>query len=391
MQQKISISELEQVKQPIAEAKGLPNLTYTDQELFEFERDHVFAPEWAALAFVDEIEQNNSVKPVDFMGLPLLITRNKAGQIKVFHNVCSHRGLKLVREGRKTNGMMVCPYHSWSYDLDGRLRATPHFGGMGVNSVEGFDCGKHGLKEVRTHIWLGVIFINLDGKADEFAQHVKPLVDRYAPYIGEQGYDEIRLAENHGKLSFDIDCNWKLAVENYTEAYHLPWVHPGLNSYSPLDEHDNVVISADFSGQITHKIKPVFEGLPEFPVFPSWPENLHSHAEYPTFYPNLFLGYQVNHIFALIVHPISPGNIVEDLRIFYVGDNANSDKYELSRQRNLEAWREVFSEDVESVEGMQLGRSSPGYQGGAFSPVHERCSLHFHQWVADKYLTAAKP
>ncbi|MEM7196383.1 MAG: aromatic ring-hydroxylating dioxygenase subunit alpha [Pseudomonadota bacterium] len=388
IQKKVPLSDLLAVNQPIENARGMPNPAYTDWDTFKFEREHVFAPGWTALTFVDLIPENKTVVPMDFMGLPVFLSRDKTGQIRVFHNVCSHRGVRLVREPRRTNGMVVCPYHAWSYDLTGNLRATPHIGGVGVNTAPGFECKNHGLKEIRSHIWLGVVFVNLSGDAADFEEHASPLLDRYHEYTGKEGLDEIRLASTHGSISFDIKCNWKLAVENYTEAYHLPWVHPDLNTYSPLDKHDNVIISDDFSGQITHVFNPQFEGAPNLPVFGHWPESEHHHAEYPTFYPNLLLGFQVNHVFALIVRPVEPGRVEENLRIFYVGDDANTDHYERTREMNWKAWKQVFTEDVESVEGMQIGRGSPGYVGGAFSPILEGCSHHFHQWVARKYTEA---
>jgi len=143
---------LESVLKPIDQATGLPNQAYTSAGFIEYERDHVLGSSWAGLWFASDLPKKGTVKPVDFMGLPLLITRNKSDQIKVFHNVCSHRGTKLVREEMVVQGALRCPYHSWSYSLDGELKGTPHIGGVGQHKVEGFNLCDHGLKPVRSAV-----------------------------------------------------------------------------------------------------------------------------------------------------------------------------------------------------------------------------------------------
>ena len=117
---------------PIDEARGLANSAYTDPALFEFERDHLMTDSWVALAFERDLPEPGFALPVDFMGLPLLLLRNSEGVISVVHNVCSHRGMMLVREPGVVQGSLRCPYHSWNYGLDGALRGTPHIGGVGI-------------------------------------------------------------------------------------------------------------------------------------------------------------------------------------------------------------------------------------------------------------------
>ena len=380
---------LDRVGRPIAEAAGMPNAAYTREEAFIFEREHVFGTTWAAAAFADEVPQPRDVKPFDFMGLPLLLVRDEQGEVRVFHNVCSHRGLRLVREAKHCSGLLVCPYHSWSYALSGQLRATPHIGGIDCHKAEGFDPARHGLKPVRSAVWMGVVFINLAGQAPEFAEHIAPLMAHWRPFIGEGGLDSLRPAADHGSLQLEVNCNWKLAVENFTEAYHLPWVHPGLNSYSPLSAHGCLLIGEHASGQSCTAFNPSLDGLPEFDEFPDWPADQRGYAEYPVLYPNLLLGLQVNHTYAQIIRPVATDRVVEDVRLFYLGESAAGTDYQPSRAHNLETWRGVFVEDIESVEGMQQGRISPGYVGGAFSPVLETCSHHFHRWVAERYSQAA--
>ena len=379
----ISAEHLAAVDQPIADASGMPNAAYTEAELFAFERDYVFAKTWTALAFCADHAEAGTVVPIDFMGLPLLIVGGDAPA--VFHNVCSHRGRRLVDKPRKTNGLVVCPYHAWSYDLTGALKATPHIGGVDVHTADGFCREKHGLKRVRAHCWMGVIFVNLDGAAVDFDEYAAPLIERYREFIGADGASEMTAAQTDGALSLSAECNWKLAVENYCEAYHLPWVHPSLNAYSPLDRHYCIFLSDNFAGQGTNTFNFNPDGKTQLPLFANWPQDKREVAEYPTFYPNLLLGFQVNHFYALIITPLAADKIREDLRIFYVGDAATAKEFDAARKSNLAAWQKVFREDIGAVEGMQIGRASAGFGGGVFSPVMDAPTHHFHRWVARKY------
>ena len=109
------------VERPIGEATGLANRAYTSPELFRLERDRVFAPSWAALGHAADVPRPGDLSPVRLLGVPLLMARAPGGAVRVFHNVCSHRGHELVREACRVRGAIRCPYHAWTYDLGGRL------------------------------------------------------------------------------------------------------------------------------------------------------------------------------------------------------------------------------------------------------------------------------
>jgi len=380
----ISAADLEAVFNPIETATGMPNLAYTDNYYFEFEREFIFNRNWVAIGFVDQL-QPGMVKPMDFMGLPILIIKSSTGEVRVFHNVCSHRGMKLVDQERITNGLIVCPYHSWTYSIEGELKATPHIGGMGIHTVKGFSCGGRGLKEIRSYIWLGILFVNLDGTAEEFEADARMPIERAKSLMGESGEALMRMPANKSSIELEVNCNWKLAVENYLEAYHLPFIHPGLNSYSPLSDHVCEIFTDKYSGQITSTFDPKLDSKNPLPIFPDWDESRLKNGDYPVIYPNLLLGFQANHIFAMIIHPITSSKCREELAIFYVGDGATDEKYETVRQANLDGWTTVFNEDIGPCERMQIGRESPGYNGGSFSPELDKCSHHFHQWIAKNY------
>lgn len=378
---------LDAVFLPIEQASGLPNACYTDPALFEFEREQVMARNWVAVSFADSLE-NNTVSPVDFMGIPILLSRSREGQIRVFHNVCSHRGLRLVEEHRKTNGRVVCPYHAWTYSMDGHLVATPNIGGVGVDSAPGFNCEGKGLKEIRSHVWMGTVFINLDGQAPAFGESMKPVIGRTLELMGESGMSLMKVS-GEDRIGMEVRSNWKLIVENFLEAYHLPVIHPALNSYSPLKDHHCRIYGRNMAGQWTTTFNPSLGCEHPLPVFPDWNREQLMIGDYPAVYPNLLMGLQVNHVFLGILHPVEVDRTREEFQIFYCDEEALDDVYEETRTGNLSAWSKVFREDIEPCERMQAGRRSPGYRGGAFSPALDICSHHFHQWIAGHYRSAS--
>ena len=185
-------------------------------------------------------------------------------------------------------------------------------------------------------------------------------------------------------MELTVESNWKLPVENYCESYHLPWVHPGLNSYSRLEDHYHIMEGELGAGQGTRAFDfSAREGI-ALPAFPHWPSDRRNVAEYVALFPNVLLGLQMDHFFAIWLQPLAHNRTREVVDIQYVGDEACGDQYESARVRTLEGWREVFKEDVHAVEGMQAGRESPAFDGGAFSPVMDNPTHHFHRWMVTR-------
>ncbi len=378
----IPIKQIDRVLNPIHEATGMPNEAYTNPEYFNFERDHVFSNTWVCVGFASDLIKNGYVMPIDFMDLPLLMMKSRQGEVQVFHNVCSHRGMKLVHEAGEVQGMIRCPYHSWTYDLNGSLKGTPHLGGIGKHNDERFACEKHGLKAIRSAIWMDMVFINLSGEASSFDEHIAPLTQRWQEFLGDDGLSLLRRANMGGHLEIEVKSNWKLTIENFCEAYHLPWVHPALNTYSKLEDHYNIMFDERFSGQGSYKYNLSDTAGTHLPKFPSWPEEKLRHAEYVALFPNVLIGIQADHAFAMMIDPISTDKTIERLRIFYISDEATKDEYAACRTATLESWRVVFGEDIGAVEGMQQGRYSPGFGGGAFSPEMDTPTHFFQIWLA---------
>jgi choline monooxygenase len=380
-------SNLSAILAPANEARGLPNAVYTSDALFEQERDVLYAGTWACVGRGSDAPNTGDVYPVDLMGLPLAMVRDGTGQLRVFHNVCSHRGNRLVAQACRVTGVIRCPYHSWTYDLDGKLKGTPHIGGVGRHELAGFERGEHGLKPVRSHEWLDLVFVNLSGKAPAFEDHVAPLMERWKPFVSPQDLAQLTMGATHAQITMEIAANWKLAVENFCESYHLPWVHPGLNKRSKLEDHYHIFGEDLFAGQGSTAYDPDYLDGERFPSFEHWAKNKHACAEYIALFPNVWLGLHVDHLYTVILKPVAKNRTVESFQFYYLGEAAG-ERFANKRATSLDAWHQVFAEDIGVVEGMQAGRLSPAFQGGVFSPVMDAPTHHFHQWVARRLLEA---
>ncbi len=369
-----TITDLSTVRRPIEQANGLPNAHYIDAGVFEEERQSVLFDNWAGLAVAADVPEPGDARPVTFLEMPLLLVRDTRGQVRVFQNICRHRGMILVDAPRKIEGAIRCPYHSWCYGTDGRLVSTPHVGGPGQNTHEGIDRTLLGLIEVRSHIWMDVVYINVSGTAPAFEDANADLMARWSEFdkpLYHGGADS--------RFTLEVNCNWKLAVENYCESYHLPWVHPGLNSYSRLEDHYHIEAPAKFSGQGTEVYRQIKDenGL-VFPDFDGLSEKWNTAAEYITVYPNVLLGVHRDHTFAIVLVPEGPARTVEHIHLYYASPETSHDL----RARNTAQWKEVFAEDVFVVEGMQRGRHATGFDGGRFSPAMDGPTHLFHDWIA---------
>ena len=168
--------------------------------------------------------------------MPLAVVRDNDNINRVFHNVCRHRGHKLLESSGVLSGVIKCPYHSWIYELNGSLKTTPNIEGRGKHNSVNIDLSKFGLFEIKNRTWMGLTFVNISGNANSLNIHLKPLINRWSELVGPNGLDELSKREHSDSTTLTVNANWKLIVENYLESYHLPWVHPVLNKYSKSDE-----------------------------------------------------------------------------------------------------------------------------------------------------------
>lgn len=357
------------VKRPTGEAHGLPNVAYTSEEFYALEQKLLFARTWTCAGFGHQIPGPGDILPVTVAGYPLILVRDKDGGINAFHNVCRHRGALLVGEATKGARVIRCPYHAWCYRLDGRLDQRPHFHGPGKHDADGV-----GLYPVRSGTWLDAVFVNLDGKAPSLAEHMKPVLDRLA------GYD-LSAMRYSGTLTFELETNWKLALENYIEPYHLSAVHPALQAATPMSSYD---LSHD--GPCMIGTAPLAErqvGWGEgLPAFPHSSERALSRLLYFVLFPSLGIGLTPDRFSFFQVIPDGPQRTREVIHLYFA-DAAMADKYEPVRRGALEAWDALNNEDIWIVERLHKGRTSPAFDGGTLSPYWDTVTHHFARLVVD--------
>ncbi len=344
--------------------KGLPSGAYTSDDFFRLEQEKVFQANWSLAGFAHELPSPGDARPGMLGGVPIVAIHGHDGRIRVFHNVCRHRGLKLVDKPCSGKKRITCPYHAWAYGLDGQLLMAPHFGGIGKREVDGFDYADHGLKEVRSEIWQDWIFVNIDGGAGDFQEFLAPLKD----YIGD-----LNLATATPILEMDsgvVNANWKFLTENFAEPYHVPVVHPETAAGQPLKDHymikdrNLVGCGINIEGDL-HDLQPPEEKA-------NGRLCLDISAWYLVLFPhfNFFVYFSDDtHVYVMLNTPLSPSQTHQRRVIYQLGG-------EVPDQETRDAWRklneDVIREDWDMAERLQEGRASPAISdGGIMSPAWE--------------------
>lgn len=370
-------STLSNIELPAYTQPGLSAEAYTSPAYLERERQTVFSQYWVCVGLASDAPNPGDVYPTNVAGIPIVLVRDRANTLRAFHNLCSHRGLQLVDKPCNARGNLRCPYHSWTYQLDGALKQTPHFGGYYKNSYDGFDRDSNGLTPIRCEQWLDLVFVNLSGDAPPLADYLRPVSDRWA------GYDLDQLRREPRGVNLQCSANWKLAVENYSESYHLSWVHPALNACSRMEDHFAFDIGDLHVGQGSLLYKSgTIEGQ-SLPIFPDLAAiGKQTVAEYITVFPNLMLGVHPDYFLVFTVNPIQPDLSAERMTFYFVGDRAMGPEKQALRHLPIDLWQATNDEDIEMIERMQVGRQSPQFTGGCFSPALEQPVYRFQQNVA---------
>ena len=350
---------------------GLPAKSYTDNEFWEKECNTVLSNGWLFVAFAHEFTKTGDVLPIFIAGKPILLVKNQNNKITAFHNVCSHRCLKLVNEKKNVGKLIRCPYHTWSYDLQGKLIAAPHIGGINKHKPKGFKFLEHGLKPIRIHIWHDWIFINLNGKAKKFEKYANPLIKKFE----DVNFNKLKYAAT---LDFGkINTNWKFLIENFIEPYHVQFVHKTTTN-QPLKNHYTIVDGICYGSGVDVKKE----------------DNKNSSAlsvssRYLSLFPNFIIGtYYPNQIGVYLNVPISPG-ITSQKRIIYTTDGKEMTKEETDIAKKI--WWSVHKEDHAICERLQEGRASPASDaGGLLSPYWEKGVQKFQKLIIQATMKSSK-
>ena len=344
---------------------GLPGSAYTSDAFWKLETERLFPAGWVFVAFAHDLATAGDALPVSVAGQPILLLRNREGDINGFHNVCRHRCLKLVDAPCNVGRMVKCPYHAWAYSLNGELRATPHFGGRDSHRVEGLDRSQNGLIPLRTAVWHDWIFVNLDGSCEDFYDFIAPLVRN----IQTLDLTRIRLV---GVIDLGVvNANWKALMENFIEPYHVQFVHKKTTE-QPLHDHYTVIDGGCLGSAV--------DLTDEDRISPRGTNTLAVSSRYLTLFPNFVFGrYFPDQIGVHLNTPLGPGQ-THQRRAIYTTDGSNPGAAEVEALKKL--WFNVHREDHEICERLQAGRVSPVAEAGGFlSPQWEDSVLRFQELV----------
>ena len=336
---------------PLLRATTLPARWYGDGEHHREEVDAVFKHGWSCVGTTDALAANGSFTTALVGGdLPVVVTRDAKGALHGFLNVCRHRAAP-VAEGSGQVRVLQCPYHWWIYQLDGRLTKA-----RGMNDVPGFDAADSGLFPVQVATWSRFLFVNPDLEAEPL--DLGPLARAIEPFDVEAM--EPGIAE-HVVRSF----NWKLLVENYSENFHTPFVHPQLGGAAwdyVIDVEGPVVLATD-------RIKPGREHIAEAQA-----DEPFLSGQYFTVFPNLMVSVFPRYFHALIVTPIDARTSRVDYHRYWTADVAES-----RRKIDHEAALAVGEQDLDICERVQRSYDGGLDPRGHLSPEHEKGVAHVHQ------------
>ena len=369
---------LRRINADTCDGSGLPNQAYTSDAFYMAEQQHVFKRQWVFAAFCHDISHKGDMMPINVAGQPLLVVRGEDDQVRVFHNVCRHRGAQLCLKASSGNRNLTCPNHSWSYSLKGRLLTRPHFYGGGNHDINREEIHRSNLVEIRSQVWHDWIFVNIDGNAVDFDEAIRPVTSRL------EGYD-LSVIQYSEQLDFDINANWKLAIENFIEPYHVFSCHPWLNGFVSMEERtppqfDHHILHCGYHFKNTDPARG--EGLPYFPDLNQ--EQRHQGIWFVLF-PNFAFEVFPDQVDVFIATPISAKQCRETIALYFVGEGASRDDYAQARQRVIQNWHDLNQEDIGVIERMQAGRNSDGFDGGVLSPYWDPVQQQFARLVFDSF------
>jgi glycine betaine catabolism A len=349
----------------------LPSRAYTDPQWFADEMDRVFARMWLAAARAPELERPGAFVKRDVAGASVLIVRTADGSMRAFHNVCRHRGTRLcMQEHGAFQGSIQCPYHAWTYGLDGRLLAAPQ-----MDEVEGFDRGEFPLTSVACDTWDGHVFINLAPQPPPLRDQLADLPARFAPWRMQ----DLRVAH---RIEYDVATNWKLVVQNYNECLHCPIIHPLLNRMHHYLAADNVPTTGTYCGGAMGFKDGVEtlsrDGKRRRSFLPGLGERERALVNYFAIYPNLLLTLHPDYMMTITIWPQDCGRTRLIAEWHFHPDEMK--KPDFVFQDAIDFWDRTNREDWSISEQSYLGISSRGYAPGPYSE-RERQLWEFDQFI----------
>ncbi|MEP1384706.1 MAG: aromatic ring-hydroxylating dioxygenase subunit alpha [Paraglaciecola sp.] len=365
-------------------AHGLPAITFKDKDIYEQECDRVFASGWASIGCGQQISKPGDILPIRIAGQSLIAIRNKQGEIGVFHNVCRHKAAPLVDEPCNKRSL-VCPYHKWSFKIDGDLLSAPRYFGNDNKVMTAEDKAEKGLIKVRFAVWWDIIFVNIDGAAEPFEDFIKPLDKQLAIYPK----DDIRMIST---TDYSGEVNWKLAVDNFLDGYHVPFVHSQACSVESVLGQEDLFLSENIVGlHLPHgaSAKPA-KTAKQLPHFHGLPEEKQGTQQWFGIFPNTLFFVDPCWVQTIVVKPMDETHTAESLSVYVVNDEAASDEYQAEQARLHEVLNEVNQQDIELLDKLQITRSNNIANQGHLNDAWDQVNMTFHQmWLQKINATAA--
>lgn len=332
-------------------ALTIPAHYYYDKDVFEREKRNIFYNSWVFAGFVDDVAKPGDFITATVIDQPVFVIRDKEGQLRAFYNVCQHRG-HLLLSGNGSAKRITCPFHSWSYDLEGALVSAPN-----EENVPNFCRGDFSLSEVRVEEFCRMLFVNLAPGSGSFAETV--------PGLKEQIYGvvpELDTLFHAAKDEISIDANWKMIFDGL-ECYHCPFIHPGVMN-SKDDYMTKEITSQDFdnfSWHVFHGNREVIDGRNGHTP-PEWADRVDSYDLNLWYvWPNLMIMSHPGRANLKVAHawPQSPDHTIRYIDHFLTSPEPSAqDRAQMARHR------EVFDQDIEAMLSQQAGMKSLGYRQG---------------------------
>ena len=339
-------------------ARTLAREYYTSPDIHAAERERVFAREWICVGREESIAEPGAYILADVASESLIVVRDRDGVVHAFYNVCRHRGTRLCEAASgRFSQTIQCPYHAWTYRLDGRLTGAPH-----MDEVEGFDRADYPLHEAALGRWEGFLFVNLAQDAEAFDDAFAPLVDRFARY-NLAGLRTVR------RIEYDVRANWKLVLQNYNECLHCPTIHPELTTKLPYTSGANDLIEGPFLGgymeiRAPHESATMSGRMCALPLGDLSAED-RARAYYYSLFPTMMLSIHPDYAVFYRVLPTGPmeSRVICDWMVNPEAPAAPG--YDI--QDAEEFWDRTNRQDWHICEQSQLGIASRVYAPGPYS------------------------
>jgi Rieske 2Fe-2S family protein len=338
-----------------AGAKSLAQRYFVSREIFAQEQRKIFSTQWILVGHQSQIPETGDYFVAEVAEESLIIVRDQASVIHAFYNVCRHRGTRLKEEECGHAPAIRCPYHAWTYGLDGRLIGAPH-----MDHVPGFDKADYSLHAANLALWEGFIFVNL-------ADSPTPLEEVFVPLTGKFSHWNLPKLRTAKRIEYDVKANWKLMFENYSECYHCPGVHPMLSKVSPYDSAENDLTEGPFLGgfmKINKGAGLTMSGkacaLPVGKI-----ENLQA-VFYYSIFPNMLLSLHPEYVMVHQLCPQSPERTLISCDWFF--NPEAFEREDFKPEDAIEFWDMTNKQDWHVCELSQQGIASRAYEPGPYSP-----------------------